>query len=283
VIVVLLALFAVHPGTPASTEGLLREVRVRTASRLNPDVVFHYRLPGAKPYAGVLVVVPGFNGDGRDWLRDGGGWAEFAEQEKLVLVAPTFKTNEEEIHARHGYYYPEEWSGKATLETLDRIHRETGVDVRKVLLFGYSAGAHFTHRFANWRPDRVRAFVAYSAGWWDAPSPALRGVPALVMCGEDDPRFGATREFMRKAQALHLPWLWRSYAGTDHEITPAVRRMAEAFLGACQRGGEAKALAGDLQTYEVFPQGGDEAEAIPEELRVALPSRGVAEIWKQEK
>jgi poly(3-hydroxybutyrate) depolymerase len=275
--------FHPHGGVRAAEGEPLREVRVKTPSPLNPEVVFHYRIPVTKTPTGVLLVVPGCNGDGSGGLRDGGGWAELASREGLVLVAPTFKTTLKEIQSRHGYYYPAEWSGAATFTALNRIHAETRADVGKVLVFGFSAGAHFAHRFANWRPDRVKAFVAYSAGWWDAPAPALRDVPALVMCGEEDLRYGATREFMAQAQALGLPWLWRGYAGTDHEITPVVKRMAGAFLGHYARGGRAEGLVGDLQTCEVFLGGSEEAEAIPAELRVSLPSRAVAEIWKQEK
>ena len=47
----------------------------------------------------------------------------------------------------------------------------------------------------------MKAFVAYSGGWWDAPTDRLKGVPALIMCGEEDERYQATYEFFQKGLA----------------------------------------------------------------------------------
>ncbi len=63
-------------------------------------------------------------------------------------------------------------SGEATVEALGRIGAKLGMKPDKILIFGFSAGAHFAHGFASWKPERVKAFVAYSAGWWDEPAPA---------------------------------------------------------------------------------------------------------------
>jgi poly(3-hydroxybutyrate) depolymerase len=262
-------------------------VSVATSSSHNPKVDFHYRVPHTQPTRAtnrtplVLLLIPGYNGDGRDMLNDT-GWARFADKEHLILVAPTFKTTPQELDKRQGYYYPELWSGKATTTALQQIQSRVDADTSKILLFGFSAGAHFVHRFANWNPERIRAFVACSAGWWDSPLPRLRTVPALIMCGERDLRFGPTHEFMQKGQSLRLPWIWRGYAQVDHQITPPVQRMAEAFLAHYARNQPAEPWAGDLQTYEVFPTGSAEAEAIPPELRVLLPSKEMAEVWRQE-
>jgi hypothetical protein len=131
----------------------------------------------------------------------------------------------------------------------------------------------------------VKAFVAYSAAWWSEPEETLHGIPALIMCGECDPRFEATREFFQQALELHLPWVWRSYKDTGHELTPAVRSMAEAFLAhyahQLNDGGQAikdDVLYGDIQRYRT----GSDANSIPEAVRIELPSRAVAETWKKE-
>ena len=73
-------------------------------------------------------------------------------------------------------------------------------------------------------------------------------------------------------------------------LTPAVREMAEVFLahyaGRGERaGGEEQAGVpvsrfGDIQTYRSVGWG--ERETIPEEFRIELPSKEVAEVWEKE-
>ncbi len=223
-------------------------------------------------------------------------WSEFADREGLVLVAPTFKTTKDEAHSCKGYYYPAQWSGEVVLEAVRRIadaKKENAVEIEteKILIFGFSAGAHFAHRFALWKPDRVRAFAAYSAAWWDGPTVAARNVPGLIMCGEADGRYEASREFMAKGQALGLPWIWRGYRHTGHEMTPEVLRVAQAFLAhyahppATQPSTlNARApLIGDIQSYRFYPADSAEAALIPGEARVELPSPAVAKAWSEER
>jgi dienelactone hydrolase len=279
-------------GVVAVNAGEIHKVEIRTPSPLNPVVPFYYRHPLKGMASGIVLLVPGYNGAGQAMVGDEPGWGKWADEKGLVLVGPTFKTTLEEIQSRKGcYYYPDQWSGSATLSALENIRARCGVAADTIMLFGFSAGAHFVHRFANWKPEKVKAFVAYSAGWWDEPSPKLRQVPALIMCGEEDLRYGATQKFMTSAQALELPWIWRGYSGTDHSMTPAIQRMTEVFLGYCLRQAASTGSAfdskapyiGDMQTYEVFARESDGAERVPAEMRVALPDRELAEIWTQER
>jgi pimeloyl-ACP methyl ester carboxylesterase len=235
--------------------------------------------------SGVLLIIPGFNGSGEKILDD--RWKHFADEHSLVLLAPTFtSTNSPQELRTKGYYYPEQGSGAVIEEALSEVHRRTGAPVDKILIFGFSAGAHLAHRFALWKPDRVEAFVAYSAGWWSDPTSALRGVPALIMCGESDERYEQTRAFMERGMTLHLPWIWRSYKETGHQLTPAVRSMAEAFLA--EEADRLKAgsgiptpqLYGDIQNYQVVSA--SDRETIPEAARIPLPSEAVADVWKME-
>lgn len=236
------------------------------------------RSAGSNAATGVLLLVPGFNGSGQALLD--GRWAEFADECGLLLLAPTFHANAEEIQRREGYYYPELWSGAAIEQALAELTRREKVNTDKILIFGFSAGAHVAHRFALWKPARVKAFVAYSAAWWDRPTTKLRAVPALLMCGEQDDRLGATREFFERGLKLELPFVWRAYRGTGHQMTPAVQRMAEAFLRhyACSAKGEPQ--AGDVQTYRFVPAA--QSNEIPSAVRIVLPSRAVAEVWAKE-
>ena len=275
---------------------VLKEARVHSLSPLNREVVFTYRLPehtNELSLAKVLVLVPGFNGSGRAWLEGDNDWTRFADREGLLLVGPSFQTTMEEVHAHKGYYYPALWSGKATLEAVEEIGRREHVPTERFMLFGFSAGAHFAHGFALWKPERVLAFVAYSAAWWEKPTAAARTVPGLILCGESDVRLEPSRTFFQDALQLKLPWMWRSYSGLGHEVQPQVVRMAQSFLGYHARtspvqgntttGTPKPACYGDIQRYEFFAADSEGAKRIPDELRIPIPSREVAEVWKEEK
>jgi len=65
-------------------------------------------------------------------------WRQFADQNSLILVAPTFKnTNPEELHQNRGYYYPEQGSGEQVEKALEKVHLRTGVQVDHLLIFGF--------------------------------------------------------------------------------------------------------------------------------------------------
>ncbi len=247
------------------------------------DVRFNsWQAEGAKSSAGVLVLVPGYNGKG-DQMLDA-RWKEFAVKNDLVLLAPTFHAEGKENNEGRGYYYPEQGSGEVMEKALKEVKKRTGADTNKVLFFGFSAGAHYSHRFALWKPQRVKAFVAYSAGWWSEPTARVKNVPALIMCGEADERYAATFDFFRKGQRLGCPWVWRSYKETGHTLTPAVRDMAEVFLahyaGQKQQDKLPAERFGDIQTYRsvAAPQ----RNSIPAEFRIEIPTSAMAEVWEKE-
>jgi poly(3-hydroxybutyrate) depolymerase len=247
------------------------------------DVPFRmWRSDGVK--AGVLVLVPGYNGDGAGMLD--ARWKAFAEKNGLVLLAPTFHAEANENNQGKGYYYPEQGSGAVMEQALREVTRRTGVATDKVLIFGFSAGAHFGHRFALWHPQRVRAFVAYSAAWWSEPTARLRQVPALVMCGEADERYPASFTFFKQGQKLGCPWVWRSYAHTGHELTSSVRAMSEVFLAhyaamPTQRPATPGVVRyGDIQTFKDV--GRADKRTISGESRIELPSPAVAEQWRKD-
>lgn len=235
--------------------------------------------PDRSDASAILLLVPGYNGSGEEMLDV--RWRAFAEKHGLVLLAPTFRTTPEELRRGRGYYYPEQGSGAEVERMLEQVGRGTGVQTEKIFIFGFSAGAHFAHRFALWKPERVKAFVACSAGWWSEPAEAMRSVLALIVCGEADrERFEPTKEFFERGLAIGLPWIWRSYTGVDHTLTPRMRDLAEAFLAAQLADEGEETFYGDTQTFRVV--GEDEKESILAEVRVELPSREFAEIWREE-
>lgn len=93
-----------------------------------------------------------------------------AERIGAVVVAPLFEQKtygkyQQLLDPRSGIR-----SDLALLSILDAAHRLSGADAKKVLLFGYSGGAQFTHRFVLAHPHRVRSAVHVAAGWYTAPA-----------------------------------------------------------------------------------------------------------------
>lgn len=241
------------------------------------EVPFHvWQAEEAGKKKGVLVLMPGYNGLGKQMLDE--RWKAFATKEQLILLAPTFSAAGNENNLGRGYYYPEQGSGEVLELALQELERRSGVSTQQVLFFGFSAGAHVSHRFALWKPERVKAFVAYSAGWWSEPTEALKAVPALILCGEADERYKPTYQFFLKGHQLGCPWIWRSYDDVGHVLTPEIREMAEVFLHHYVSEKKQESLSyGDFQSFQSIPK--EEREKIPKEFRITLPCKRMAEVW----
>lgn len=175
----------------------------------------------------VLVLCPGFNGDGKDWLRKS-EWREFAKQQHLDLAAISFASDGGDLRRGRGYYYASNGSGAVLLDGLRRAFPHAS----RLLMFGFSGGAQFTSRFADWKPERLIAWCAYSAGWWDYPGMHPNSPPGLLMCGDDDPRFGASLVYFKQGRALGKPWLWVAAGRTGHGIESEAEDFARSYFAA---------------------------------------------------
>jgi len=186
----------------------------------------YYVKPAGNPKA-ALVLAPGCNGDGKTLVYDP-VWQKFAQEHDLCLVGLSFASNSSDLRDGRGYYYAAQGSGKLLL---DGIRRILGQDV-PLLLYGFSGGAHFTARFVEWQPQRVVSWCAYSAGWWDKPSPSKTTPPGIVACGVEDERLGASLTYFKQGRALSRPWLWIAVAENKHSPNKDVEMFVRDYFGA---------------------------------------------------
>lgn len=186
--------------------------------------------PVPRPEA-VLVLTPGTNGNGEGLIRQR-EWQEFAREQKLALVGVSFASPDAILHENRGYYYAAQGSGELLLEGIRKAFRRD----LPIVLFGFSAGAHFSSRFVEWKPERVITWCAYSAGWWDEPTEAKVTPPGIVACGEEDGRLGASLVHFKQGRALGRPWLWVELPKTGHSCPPAMTQFARDYFGAILRG-----------------------------------------------
>ncbi len=162
---------------------------------------------------GVLVLCPGCNGNGKEWIQDP-LWQQFARDHNLDLIGISFASPVSLLTSGRGYYYPEQGSGRLLLDGVAQaFHQEL-----PLILYGFSGGAHFTAGFTDWKPERVTAWCAYSAEWWDKPVTSDSNPPGLVICGENDERLGASLMFFKEGRVLGKPWLWITAPRTGHSI-----------------------------------------------------------------
>ena len=146
----------------------------------------YFRLPpgvgrGAR---GTLVIVHGQNRDVDSLVA---AFLPYAIRLGLDLIAPEFTATRHRGYQRLLTSDP----SRNAVDVLDEVLSDAGVGVNeRVLLFGFSGGAQFAHRYAIARPDRILALSIAAAGWYTFPTPNQPfpyGVaPGSLPVGDDD-------------------------------------------------------------------------------------------------
>lgn len=135
-----------------------------------PNTDFLVRLP-AQPRRPAPILVS-THGLARNPLQNLIYLAHAADQLGAILVAPFFS---KERH--HGFQWLETWKGGARADTLlnafiAKIAADYGGDAGRLILFGFSGGGQFCHRFAMLHPSHVACVVSVAAGWYTFPDDA---------------------------------------------------------------------------------------------------------------
>lgn len=175
---------------------------------------------------GLLVLSPGCNGNGKDWIQDS-TWQQFAKEHKLDLVGLSFASDVSRLKDGYGYYYASQGSGQLLLDGIRQVYHRN----LPMTMYGFSGGAHFTSGFVEWKPDQVRAWCAYSAEWWVQPVQNASCPPGLVACGEKDGRYGASLIYFKQGRALNKPWLWMCVPNTGHSTDLSAEKFIRDYLG----------------------------------------------------
>jgi poly(3-hydroxybutyrate) depolymerase len=181
----------------------------------------------------ILVVIHGYSGrldteEGRSKVKRGAErWQDLAEKQGWIIIAPHF----EEKRFRNDYQRLNLFGLRADLRLLDLVDTvrtelsEISLD-SAILLFGFSGGGQFVHRFCAFHADRVSRAVAGSAGWYMWPDPklpypigvrsaslpkgvepnlqALCGTDLLIIVGENDTNQGSFRANYRQYDLISL-------------------------------------------------------------------------------
>lgn len=131
---------------------------------------------------GVVVLVPGSNGDGR-YLAYDQVWQEFAIKHRLLLVGCFFQ----DVKMRGDEWYCNMRSGSGN-RLLDAVKAYLVAPLPPFYLWGHSAGGQFAYEFAMHYPEKTGAFVANKGGvyYTALASDEARKVPGLILTGKYD-------------------------------------------------------------------------------------------------
>lgn len=135
----------------------------------------------------------------------------FAEREQCVILAPLFPCGIIDPHDVHNYKfitYHDIRFDQVLLAMIDEVAPAYRLRTDRFLLYGFSGGGHFAHRFAYLHPERLLAVAVGAPGsvtllrndrdYWvgirdveqvfgrPVDFDALRAVPVLLVIGGDD-------------------------------------------------------------------------------------------------
>ena len=141
----------------------------------------HYALnipQGLATPAPLLVFLHSSTSNGHRWSPNFSG---LAEKYGFVVLTPS---------ARNGYYWTEEYDYQAILDAIEEVKLRYPIDPQRIYAAGNSAGGHTVYQFAIEHRDVFAGFVS-SAGRLspdvdDAVLEKGKGMPALILCGEQD-------------------------------------------------------------------------------------------------
>ena len=175
---------------------------------------------------GILVLCLGYNSNAKVLLEDC-TWGKFSQKNRLILVGLSFASRLSDLKNGNGYYYASRGSGQVLLQALASIADEQ----LPIYIYGFSGGAHFTSRFVEWIPERIAAWCAYSAGWWDIVKVSNKTLPyGIVACGNRDIRYNASLSYFKDGRKQGRPWTWIKLSNTGHVLSKKLDEFVRAYF-----------------------------------------------------
>jgi poly(3-hydroxybutyrate) depolymerase len=160
-------------------------------------------------------------------------WKRFADKEKILIIGLGFLFIPEDWENRDSYQYAQAWSGKALEKILEKLAHEFPIYSHELYLWGVSAGAQFSVRFAQLRPESVAAVAAHAAGGFDEPAEYIP-VKFLLTVGKKDneetKRLDMAREFAKLCKQKEIDVTLKVVGGLGHRQTEGQNAMSRQFF-----------------------------------------------------
>jgi hypothetical protein len=245
-----------------------------------------------QPIRGIIVLVPGFDGDGRGMVNSA-PWQDLARKYRLALVSCFMQGG--------SYYEAPRGSGDALLDALKDFARKSGRDeIAKapLLLYGESAGGQFDYDFVLWKPERVMTFVVNKGGYYDGGDADSRAcaTPGLFFLGmkDTDERIKAITGIWTEGRKRGALWALAPQPNSGHEFSKTAA-VARVFFEGVLKGRlpdddsvaedatamkvmqENQGWLGDLTTHEIHDASTD---SEPNHAAAWFPDQASATAWK---
>jgi pimeloyl-ACP methyl ester carboxylesterase len=280
---------------PAQTSGAALQFDVEIPPSGNiTKTAFRFWSPAyTQPMRGVIVLVPGLNGDGRGMLNDR-SWQALAQKYRLAIVS-CFMQGKDYHNAANG-------TGDALLQAIGQFaDKASHPEIKKapLLLYGESAGGQFNYSFALLHPEHVMAFVVNKGGFYTGADPDSRmyGVPGLFFLGMSDTqeRIDAITGIWTAGRKRGALWALAPQRNSGHEFSKTAapsrvffesvlkRRLPDDSLASGDDSppmksiGEAQGWLGDLTTHDIRDASTD---SNPDRKAAWLPDEDAAKAWK---
>lgn len=190
------------PSAPALLRG---KIQMRHVAG-DPDLRYCFFV--SKKITSGLPLFIAVHGIRRGVVSQAGQFAPFINQIGGVLVAPLFQKKRFPDYQRLGRLGRGERADMALKRIVADLSRTLDLHFSEVVMFGYSGGGQFVHRYAMANPRQVKRVAVAAPGWFTFPDmaqPFPRGIgrtsllpdvifdparflqiPTLVMVGEKD-------------------------------------------------------------------------------------------------
>lgn len=159
------------------------------ASRADPRCAYTLYVPHglARADRSRTTILVSVHGTGRMQSLYRDLFAEFAEYHNCIVLAPLFPAGILGDGNMSGYKFLREQDiryDEILLDMAGEVAQRYGVSARQLLMFGFSGGGHFTHRFLLLHPERILAASVGAPGvvtladperdWWVGTAGAER-------------------------------------------------------------------------------------------------------------
>ena len=231
---------------------------------------------------GLVVLVPGSNGDGRS-MADDAFWQEFAVKNKVALLGCRFTDRPHDQSFIEDYVNVSQGSGQALLDVIAKFatrsnHSELGS--APLFLWGMSAGGQFNYEFTAWKPERVGAFIVNKGGIYYSAllSKRAREVPGLLFVGEKDlaSRVDTITGLFAVNRRGGAVWALVVEPGAAHVVGKS-KEFGALFFEEMLEKPQGAGFIADLNTFDVQPAS---TPGTPSTPNAWLQTERIATAWK---
>lgn len=191
---------------------------------------------------------------------------------------------------------------------VDKLSKQFGFPSNEFLLTGMSGAAQYACRLALRKPERFLAVHVHIPSSFDKPTPEASKVLWLLTTGEKEGGYPSATRFFNECKGLGYPMIFKGIPGLGHAGSRIADQLGLEFFEYALSIKESHekltanrsasllqqsvglpepwpdsfkkpAAIGDILNQDTFPA--NEADFVPQNFRVALPTASITAAWKQ--